>query len=96
MTKHTSIGIGAAVVLLIIGMFLIDILHVSAEEAAYKAAKARQKAMQAACERVIEKVTYCYSGSKEDCLALQESNTWFRDQFDELPEMACPNAYDPL
>lgn len=96
--KKHMIGVTICLTMMILGISTVTAVSAynSPERVAYRAAAARQEAMQDGCERIAEKVTSCYTGEKTACSELQESNAWFLNEYGEYPELACPNVYDPL
>ena len=93
--NRNTIG-GAIIVCLCLFLLISHYAPESAQAAAIRAAKARQEAMQAGCERISERVAACWTQDKKQCKELEESKAWFSNEFGEYPELACPNARDPL
>lgn len=93
--KKIAAGIALFAFLLLFGVFSIN-RPVSAEESLRQAQELRLKARRGHCEEIGKKMATCYSGNLEMCKTLQNSISWFTDEYNEMPEIACTTVPDPL
>ena len=99
--KYT-IGIGAGILILIVGTMLFSVPSgKSPEELRMAAAMARIAAMKDSCKTIAQRVTECFeSDDKVPCVQMQESYAWFMGTVDggygDSPDFACSTIPDPL
>ena len=88
--KQLIIGVSVA----LIGALImdIDISTTSAEQLRLQAEEAKREAMQADCQTIGNRILKCYSGEKQECEKLHESNAWFTNEYGATPQLLCPTG----
>ena len=99
MKKNAHI-IGLSIFSIVALVFIFGLPHGSATESAetlrQQALELRNKARREDCQKIATRITSCYGGDNGACLKLHESNAWFTNEYQESPELSCPQKELPF
>ena len=65
---------------------------VNPEELRRQAQEAKRQAMVQDCETIGNRILKCYTGDKNECDNLHESNAWFTNEYGATPQLLCPTG----